>query len=288
MCSTLRIDCTSTLQGRASLCIFEPMSDHARNGTPEAGEGPIPGAGSDEIASNPQDEAPEASADGGAAAEAQGQAAPPDGAEGQGEAAADGEAAGDELAERVAQLEAEKAALEREKQEYWERVLRATADLDNFRKRSRRELEDARYDARTKVLKEMLPVIDNLERAVDHAVQSGAASADSGIVEGVQLVLRQFAQALERCDVTPVDAKGKPFDPNVHEAISQAETDEHPPGMVVQVLQKGYKIGDRLLRPSLVVVAKAPPQPAAEEPSSSSSESAEGEAAGSGDEGQEA
>jgi molecular chaperone GrpE len=80
-------------------------------------------------------------------------------------------------------------------------------------------------------------------------------------------VLRQFAQALSRCEVVAVDAKGKPFDPTLHEAISQIETSDHPPGSVCEVVQKGYLIGDRLLRPALVVVAKGAPDAAEESPS---------------------
>ena len=155
-----------------------------------------------------------------------------------------------ELAEKV-------AALEKEKKDNWDRYLRAAADLENLRKRQRREIEDVKLETKGKVLKEMLPVVDNLERAIEHASTTG--EADQGlrpIVEGVQLVLRQFATAFERLEVTQVDAMGKPFDPNMHEAISQQESDE-PPGTVVQVLQRGYKSGDRLLRPTLVVVAKA-------------------------------
>jgi len=146
------------------------------------------------------------------------------------------------------------AALEREKRENWDRYLRTAADLENFRKRQRRELDDARFESKSKVLKEMLPVVDNLERAIEHATQQAGTSP---IVEGVQLVLRQFMSAFERLDVTPVEAAGQPFDPNLHEAISQAESDQ-PPGTVVQVLQRGYRSADRLLRPALVVVAKAP------------------------------
>jgi molecular chaperone GrpE len=157
-------------------------------------------------------------------------------------------------------LEPKIAALEKEKKENWERYLRAAADLENFRKRQRRELEDARFDTKSKVLKEMLPVVDNLERAIEHATQQSGASP---IVEGVQLVLRQFMSAFERLDVTPVEAAGQPFDPNLHEAISQAESDQ-PPGTVVQVLQRGYRSGERLLRPALVVVAKAPAAKSAE------------------------
>lgn len=161
----------------------------------------------------------------------------------------------------VARLEAEKALLEQEKKDHWDRLLRATADLDNFRKRAKRDVDDARIEARSRVLKEMLPVIDNLERALEHAETSakGDGADATGIIDGVKLVLRQFAQALERCDVTQVPADG-PFDPNVHEAIGQIETAEQPPGSIVQVMQRGYRIGERLLRPALVVVAKAPPE----------------------------
>jgi molecular chaperone GrpE len=166
------------------------------------------------------------------------------------------------IEERLARLEAEKAQLAKEKQDNWDRLLRTTADLDNVRKRTRREIDDARTEARSKVLREMLPVIDNLERAVEHAEGGQGNTGVASLIEGVKLVLRQFAQALERSDVMPVDAVGKPFDPNMHEAISQVETTEHAPGSVVQALQKGYTIGNRLLRPALVVVAKAPPAPA--------------------------
>jgi molecular chaperone GrpE len=151
-------------------------------------------------------------------------------------------------------LEARLATLEKEKRENWDRYLRTAADLENFRKRQRRELDDARFEAKSKVLKEMLPVVDNLERAIEHAMQQAGGSP---IVEGVQLVLRQFLSAFERLDVTPIEAAGQPFDPNLHEAISQTESDQ-PPGTVVQVLQRGYRSAERLLRPALVVVAKAP------------------------------
>lgn len=143
------------------------------------------------------------------------------------------------------------AALEKDKKDNWDKYLRAIADLDNMRKRTKREIEDARFDSKLKVLKEMLPVVDNLERALEHA-----ASEASPLAEGVQLVLRQFQTALEKLDVIPIEAAGQLFDPKLHEAISQQETDAAP-GTVVQVLQRGYCSDDRLLRPALVVVAKA-------------------------------
>lgn len=154
-------------------------------------------------------------------------------------------------------LEARLAAVEKEKKENWDRYLRAAADLDNLRKRQKRELDDVRLETKGKVLKEMLPVVDNLERAIEHATSQAGTNP---IIEGVQLVLRQFLTAFERLDVTPIEAGGQPFDPNLHEAISQQESDQ-PPGTVMQVLQRGYKSGERLLRPALVVVAKAKAAP---------------------------
>ncbi len=174
--------------------------------------------------------------------------------------AAEGDGAVAEAApvDKVAELETKVAALEKEKKENWDRYLRSAADLENLRKRQKREAEDAKFESKGKVLKEMLPVVDNLERAIEHAAKSGEEvdAALKPIVEGVQLVLRQFTTAFERLEVTAVEALGQPFDPNLHEAISQQESDQAP-GTVVQVLQRGYKSGDRLLRPALVVVAKA-------------------------------
>jgi len=153
--------------------------------------------------------------------------------------------------------EAKIASLEKDKKDNWDRYLRTAADLENLRKRQRREIDDAKLESKARVLKEMLPVVDNLERAIEHATTQAGTNP---IVEGVQLVLRQFLTAFERLEVTPVEAAGQPFDPNLHEAISQQESDAAP-GTVVQVLQRGYKSGDRLLRPALVVVAKAKSTP---------------------------
>jgi molecular chaperone GrpE len=171
-----------------------------------------------------------------------------------------GAAAPAEPPDPMAVLEAKLAAAEKEKKDNWDKYLRAAADMENMRKRQKRELDDAKFETKNKVLKEMLPVVDNLERAIEHAVAGAAGGGEkNAIVEGVQLVLRQFTTAFERLDVTPIDAMGQPFDPNLHEAISQQESDQ-PPGTVVQVLQRGYRAGDRLLRPALVVVAKAKAQ----------------------------
>jgi molecular chaperone GrpE len=156
----------------------------------------------------------------------------------------------------VAELNARIATLEIEKTEEREKLLRVAADLENLRKRQRREVDDARNDTKMRVLKEMLPVVDNLERALQ-ATSAEKGSENDAVLDGVRLVQRQFLQALERLEVTPIEAEHRPFDPNLHEAISQQETSDHPPGTVIAVLQRGYKSGDRLLRPSLVVVARA-------------------------------
>lgn len=185
--------------------------------------------------------------------------------------------ASDSPAAKLAAAEARIATLTQEKKDLWDKFVRASADLENFRKRARRDLDDARHDAKNRVLKEMLPVVDNLERAIQH---SGAGAGDAtAVLEGVKLVLRQFIHAFERLEVKPVEAEGKPFDPNLHEAIGQQESDQ-PPGTVVSVLQGGYKLGDKLLRPALVVVAKA--KAAAAPPAPESTDTSEGPA-GSGD-----
>jgi molecular chaperone GrpE len=156
--------------------------------------------------------------------------------------------------ERIAALEAEKAELR-------ERMLRIAADADNARKRARKEQADSEAHAREAVLRDFLEIIDNLERATA-AFSAGATSDGKSIREGVDLVLRQFRTKLERYQVKPVDAVGLPFDPRCHEAVSQLPTADVKPGSVVHELQKGYAIAERLLRPALVVVAAAPPPPA--------------------------
>ena len=151
--------------------------------------------------------------------------------------------------ERIAALEAEKA-------ETRDRMLRIAAEFENYKKRARKEQTDSEAKVREAVLRDILEVIDNLDRAT--AATGGATDLQS-VQQGIALVLRLFAQKLERYDVKPLDAKGKPFDPRLHEAISQAPSAEVAPGTVIAELQKGYKVGDRLLRPAAVVVAIAAP-----------------------------
>jgi molecular chaperone GrpE len=155
------------------------------------------------------------------------------------------------------------ASAEKEKKEVYDRLVRTTADFDNFRKRSRKDVDDARLKAREETLKDILPVIDNLERALAAGNDATTAAA---VVEGVKLVLRQAQSALEKLEVKGFNSVGEAFDPARHEAISQVETAEFPPGTVAAEMQKGYTLGPRLLRPALVAVAKAPAPPPAETP----------------------
>lgn len=138
-----------------------------------------------------------------------------------------------------------------------EQWIRTAADFDNFRKRSRRELEDNRKAGREELLKELLPVFDNLERAI----QSSRRAQDvKALAEGLDLVLRQFVDTLGRSGIQKVPSMGAEFDPTVHEAIQQVETDEHAPGTIVSEVQPGYVQGERLVRAAMVVVAKPRPR----------------------------
>ncbi len=134
-----------------------------------------------------------------------------------------------------------------------EQWVRTAADFDNFRKRSRRELEDTRKAGKEELLKEFLPIFDNLERAI----QSAQRAIDvKGVAEGLSMVLRQYVDTLARGGITKVPTVGAQFDPSHHEAIQQIETNEHPPGTVIAEVQPGYLQGERLVRAAMVVVAK--------------------------------
>ncbi len=161
----------------------------------------------------------------------------------------------EEMQTQIETLQQELEKATNDKDQYYQQMVRTAADMENLRKRTRREVNDSKVDTRAKTVREILPVIDNLQRAVDHA--AATASEDDATLKGVQMVLKQFSMALEKMNIKQVDALGNPFDPNVHEAISQMETDEFPPGSVCAVMQQGYVMGDRLLRPTMVVVATA-------------------------------
>ncbi|MFC1657114.1 nucleotide exchange factor GrpE [Candidatus Moduliflexota bacterium] len=137
---------------------------------------------------------------------------------------------------------------------YRENLLRLQAEFENYKKRQVRERDEHRKYANDKVLTAFLPVLDNLERAVGHA---GEEAASGKLLEGVQLVLKQFREAFSQYGVDPIEAEGVPFDPHVHEAMSRVETEGDPPdGTIVEVYQKGYLLHGRVLRPAMVGVAK--------------------------------
>ena len=165
-------------------------------------------------------------------------------------------AAVDEGDARVAALEAEQEALNHRIAELKDRLLRAAADYDNFRKRVARQEQEIQERSRAEALRTFLPVIDNVERALAFAEQMAGGKQ---VAEGLQLVLRGFFEAFTPQGLSRVEALGRPFDPTKHEAVGQLETVETPAGCVAQELQAGYLLKERLLRPALVVVAKPPP-----------------------------
>jgi molecular chaperone GrpE len=141
-----------------------------------------------------------------------------------------------------------------EAKENHERYLRVYADFENFKKRTLRENEEFRRFANESLIKEILSVVDNLERAIESA--NSHAENHPPIVEGVQMTLKDILSILERFQVKPVDAVGKPFDPRYHQAFQQEESDEYPENTVLKEFQKGYLLHDRLLLPSMVIVSK--------------------------------
>jgi len=152
-------------------------------------------------------------------------------------------------------LRQELAAKELEAKTNYDRFLRQVAELDNFKKRTARERDDAIRFANEAMIKDLLPVVDNLERAVAHAAGGGNGKP---IVEGVEMVLKGLLDVLGKHGVTQISALGQSFDPSKHEAMAQVESESHEPNAVVDELHKGYMLRDRLLRPALVSVAKAP------------------------------
>lgn len=141
--------------------------------------------------------------------------------------------------------------------EYWERLLRTTADLDNFKKRAAREKQDAIKYANETLMTNLATVLDNFDMAMA-AADSTSADAMQAMKMGIAMIHQQLKNALLDAGLEEVDAAGQHFDPNVHEAVAQKETAEVPEGRVVQQIRKGYKLRDRLLRPATVVVAKSP------------------------------
>ena len=155
--------------------------------------------------------------------------------------------------------------MEKEKREVYDRMLRVAAEFENYKKRSRREADESEARGREKLAKEILPVLDNLDRALAALAQAEDSASVESLAQGVRLVDKQFHGVLEKFDIKRFDALGEPFDPAKHEAIQQMETWQFPSGAVARVFARGYMIGSRLLRPAMVAVAKAPPAVGGEE-----------------------
>lgn len=136
-----------------------------------------------------------------------------------------------------------------------DQLLRTAADYDNYRKRSRREQDDAQKRGQQQVLKELLPVFDNLERAAQHADVATDAKA---VADGLRIVLKQFTSTLEKMNIRRVPTVGLPFDPSLHEAIQHAVSADQPAGVILHEVQPGYTLGDLLLRAAMVIVSKGP------------------------------
>ena len=158
----------------------------------------------------------------------------------------------DQAAE-LAKLRDNLEAKEKEANENYDRYVRQVAELENFRKRANRERDEAIRFANEALVKDLLPVVDNLERAVAHAKDGGNGKP---LVEGVEMVLRGFFDTLAKHGVVPIAAVGQRFDPEKHEAMAQIESGTYEPDTVVEEYHKGYLLRDRLLRPALVSVAK--------------------------------
>lgn len=165
----------------------------------------------------------------------------------------DGSAAADSLPEAEF-LRQQLRVKEEEAKNNYERFIRQTAEVENFKKRALRDKEDAIRYANETLVKELLPIIDNLERAIAHAKGSGNGAS---LVGGVEMILKGLVDALGKYGVSQISAMGQPFDPQLHEAMAQVETDAGEPNTVLEEHQKGYLLKDRLLRPALVTVAKS-------------------------------
>jgi molecular chaperone GrpE len=164
----------------------------------------------------------------------------------------------DPLQSELAALRQQLESKEAEAKTNYDRLLRQAAELENYKKRTARDRDEAVRFANENLIKDLLPIVDNLERAVAHASGGGNGKP---LVEGVEMVLRSLLDVLAKHGVIQISAAGQAFDPTKHEAMAQVESSEHEPNSVVEELHKGYLLRDRLLRPALVSVAKGIKRP---------------------------
>lgn len=166
----------------------------------------------------------------------------------------------DGLTGEITALKAKVAELEAAASDWKSKAYRATADQENARRRFQRDREEGRKFAIDSLMKDLLPVVDNLERAVGAAVDN-----DDPVVQGVRMVVKQFDTLMKNRGAEAFDPLGEAFDPQLHEAMSQIVSTEYAPGDICQVFQRGWKLYDRLVRPAMVIVAMAPPVEVAED-----------------------
>lgn len=157
------------------------------------------------------------------------------------------------IVDHLKEMETRLESVEQEAKEAHDRFLRVSAEFENYKKRSAREIDEFRKFANESLIREMLTVVDNLERALNSSNNDN--QANSHIAEGVDMTLKEILKVFEKFNVKPIVALGKPFDPNFHQAAMREETNERPENTVLNELEKGYMIHDRLLRPAMVVVS---------------------------------
>jgi len=167
-----------------------------------------------------------------------------------------------EAADPLKEMETKIKSLEEEAKETYDRFLRVSAEFENYKKRSAREMSEFKKFANESLIKELLLVVDNMERAINSSKDEGNSNnglvegnSNNGLVEGIDMTLKELLKIFEKFGVKQVESLGKPFDPNFHQAVMQQENDEHPHNTVINELQKGYIINERLLRPATVVVS---------------------------------
>jgi molecular chaperone GrpE len=151
-------------------------------------------------------------------------------------------------------MEARLESMEQESKDSHDRFLRVSAEFENYKKRAAREMNDFRKFANESFVKAMLPVVDNLDRAIESS--SDDDHSNSSVVEGVNMTLKEILKIFEQFGVKPFASLGKTFDPALHQAVMQEESDDHPEKTILNELEKGYMMHDRLLRPAMVVVSK--------------------------------
>lgn len=154
---------------------------------------------------------------------------------------------------QIKELQEKLKEAEQKAEENYNRFLRAQADFENFRRRTRKEKEELEAYASVSLIEQLLPVLDNFERAIEAGKQT---EDQEGMLKGVEMVFNQIKQVLQQQGLVEIEAVGQPFDPHVHEAVMQVESEEYQSGYVVEELQKGYKLKDRVIRPAMVKVSQ--------------------------------